>query len=153
MIEIKEFRKSYDGFVAVQDLSLKVEEGDICGFIGPNGAGKTTTMRFLSTLLKPTRGKAKVNGHDVIKHPVEVRKSIGFMPDSFGVYDGMQVWEYLDFFATAYNIKRSKRKVIIDDVLALLELDGKRDTDVNLLSRGMKQRLALARTLVHNPRY
>ncbi|MDP7134371.1 MAG: ABC transporter ATP-binding protein [Planctomycetota bacterium] len=151
MIEIKEFRKSYDGFVAVQDLSLKVEEGDICGFIGPNGAGKTTTMRFLSTLLKPTRGKAKVNGHDVIKHPVEVRKSIGFMPDSFGVYDGMQVWEYLDFFATAYNIKRSKRKVIIDDVLALLELDGKRDTDVNLLSRGMKQRLALARTLVHNP--
>jgi len=150
MIEIKQFRKSYEGFVAVQDLSLNVEEGDICGFIGPNGAGKTTTMRFLSTLLKPTKGRAKVNGHDVMKSPVDVRRSIGFMPDSFGVYDGMQVWEYLDFFATAYNIKRRKRKVI-DDVLALLDLDGKRNTDVNLLSRGMKQRLALARTLVHNP--
>lgn len=151
VIEIEGFTKNYDGLIAVNQLSLKVEKGDICGFIGPNGAGKTTTLRFLATLLRPTEGRATVNGHDVVKDTTNVRRSIGFMPDSFGVYDGMQVWEYLDFFATAYDLPRARRKEIIGDVLDLLDLTSKGTTDVNLLSRGMKQRLALARTLVHDP--
>ena len=151
VIEIEGFTKNYDGLIAVNQLSLKVEKGDICGFIGPNGAGKTTTIRFLATLLRPTEGRATVNGHDVVKDTTNVRRSIGFMPDSFGVYDGMQVWEYLDFFATAYDLPRARRKEIIGDVLDLLDLTSKGTTDVNLLSRGMKQRLALARTLVHDP--
>ena len=151
MIEIEGFTKNYDGLIAVNQLSLKVEKGDICGFIGPNGAGKTTTLRFLATLLRPTEGRATVNGHDVVRNTTSVRRSIGFMPDSFGVYDGMQVWEYLDFFATAYDLPRARRKEIIGDVLDLLDLTSKGTTDVNLLSRGMKQRLALARTLVHDP--
>jgi len=151
MISIKGFTKRYDGLLAVDDLSLTIEKGEICGFIGPNGAGKTTTMRFLSTLLRPTYGSAEINGYDVVRQVSDVRRSIGFMPDSFGIYDGMKVWEYLDFFGTAYNLPASERKRIIGDVLPLLDLQGKAESDVSMLSRGMKQRLALARTLVHDP--
>jgi len=151
MISIKGFTKKYDGLLAVDDLSLSIEEGEICGFIGPNGAGKTTTMRFLATLLRPTRGRGEINGYDVERQVSDVRRSIGFMPDSFGVYDGMRVWEYLDFFGTAYNLPARDRKRIIGDVLPLLDLQGKAESDVSTLSRGMKQRLALARTLVHDP--
>jgi ABC-2 type transport system ATP-binding protein len=121
------------------------------GFIGPNGAGKSTTMRFLATLLKATRGEGIVNGHSVTQDPLGVRQSVGYMPDNFGVYDGMRVWEFLDFFAVAYRIGRSKRKQVITDVLELLDLSHKRDDYVNGLSRGMKQRLCLAKTLVHDP--
>jgi ABC-2 type transport system ATP-binding protein len=137
--------------VAVDNLSLKIEAGEMFGFIGPNGAGKSTTIRFLATLLKATAGEGIVNGHSVTRDPLAVRRSIGYMPDSFGVYDGMKVWEFLDFFAVAYQIPRGRRRQVIVDVLELLDLTGKRDDYVNGLSRGMKQRLCLAKTLVHDP--
>ena len=151
MIELKNFSKTYGDFVAVDDLSFKIEEGEIFGFIGPNGAGKSTTIRFLATLLKATAGEGIVNGHYVSRDPIGVRKSVGYMPDSFGVYDGMKVWEFLDFFAVAYQIPRTRRKGVLSDVLELLDLTHKRDDFVNGLSRGMKQRLCLAKTLVHDP--
>src|SRR6476619_8012900 len=118
-------------------------------FTGPNGAGKTTTMRILSTLLEPTGGQAWVAGFAVTEHPYDVRRRIGYMPDFFGVYDNMKVWEYLDFFAAAYNVPQAKRPGMIDDLLALVDLNVKKDSFVEDLSRGMKQRLCLARTLVH----
>ena len=151
MIEIRGFGKEYDGFKAVENLDLKIEEGEMFGFIGPNGAGKSTTIRFLATLLKATRGEATVNGFSVTKDPMNVRRSVGYMPDAFGVYDGMKVWEFLDFFAVAYRLSRTQRKQVIPDVLELLDLTYKRDDYVNGLSRGMKQRLCLAKTLVHDP--
>ncbi len=151
MIEIQDFVKSYGDFLAVDHLNLKVEKADIYGVIGPNGAGKTTTFRFLSTLLEPTSGDALVNGFRVTKNVRDVRRSIGYMPDNFGVYDGMRVWEFLDFFAVAYGIPRAKRVQIIDDVLVLVDLIHKRGELVNGLSRGMRQRLCLAKTLVHDP--
>ena len=121
------------------------------GFIGPNGAGKSTSIRFLATLLRATRGDGTVNGYSVSEDPMNVRRSVGYMPDAFGVYDGMRVWEFLDFFAVAYKIGRTQRKQVIRDVLELLDLTYKRDDFVNGLSRGMKQRLCLAKTLVHDP--
>jgi len=151
MIELIDFTKRYGDLVAVDRLNLKIEPGEMFGFIGPNGAGKSTTIRFLATLLKATAGEGIVNGKSVTKEPLAVRRSIGYMPDSFGVYDGMKVWEFLDFFAVAYQIPRARRKQVIGDVLDLLELDGKRNDFVNGLSRGMKQRLCLAKTLVHDP--
>ncbi len=151
MIELYDFGKDYGDFTAVQSLNLKIEAGEMFGFIGPNGAGKSTTIRYLATLLKASRGDAVVNGHSVNRDPMAVRKSIGYMPDDFGVYDGMKVWEFLDFFAVAYKIGRSQRKQVIMDVLELLDLAHKRDDFVNGLSRGMKQRLCLAKTLVHDP--
>ena len=151
MIKIRGFTKRYDQFVAVDHLDLDIEKGDVFGFIGPNGAGKTTTIRFLATLLKPTSGVAWINGFDVARQVDDVKRSIGFMPDTFGVYDGMKVWEFLDFFATAYGLVRSRRKALIDDVLNLVDLTAKRETLVNGLSRGMQQRLCLAKTLVHDP--
>lgn len=151
MIELMDFGKDYGDFTAVERLNLKIEAGEMFGFIGPNGAGKSTTIRFLATLLKATRGDGVVNGHRVTRDPMGVRHSVGYMPDSFGVYDGMRVWEFLDFFAVAYRIGRSKRKQVITDVLELLDLAHKRDDFVNGLSRGMKQRLCLAKTLVHDP--
>src|SRR5215212_3197386 len=151
MIELNNFTKIYGEFVAVSNLSLKIGAGEMFGFIGPNGAGKSTTIRFLATLLRATAGEGTVNGFSVTKDPIGVRKSVGYMPDNFGVYDGMKVWEFLDFFAVAYQIPRGRRKAVIGDVLELLDLTHKRDDFVNGLSRGMKQRLCLAKTLVHDP--
>jgi len=151
MIELIDFGKDYGEFRAVERLNLKIEAGEMFGFIGPNGAGKSTTIRFLSTLLKASRGEGIVNGHSVTRDPMAVRYSIGYMPDNFGVYDGMKVWEFLDFFAVAYKIGKAKRKQVISDVLELLDLGHKRDDYVNGLSRGMKQRLCMAKTLVHDP--
>ena len=151
MIELIDFTKRYGDFKAVDKLNLKIEAGEMFGFIGPNGAGKSTTIRFLATLLKATHGEGTVNGHSVTRDPLGVRRSVGYMPDNFGVYDGMKVWEFLDFFAVAYQIPRSRRKQVIGDVLELLDLVHKRDDFVNGLSRGMKQRLCLAKTLVHDP--
>jgi len=151
MIEITNFHKKYGDFTAVENLDLSIGAGEMFGFIGPNGAGKSTTIRFLATLLKATRGEATVNGHSVSKDPLAVRRSVGYMPDNFGVYDGMRVWEFLDFFAVAYQIGKSKRRTVIGDVLELLDLTHKRDDFVSGLSRGMKQRLCLAKTLVHDP--
>ena len=151
MIEVSHFTKRYGEFVAVDDLNLSIGKGEVFGFIGPNGAGKSTTIRFLATLLRPTSGEGRVAGHSVVDDPMAVRKVIGFMPDDFGVYDGMKVWEFLDFFAVAYEIPRAYRKKIIGQVLELLDLTHKRDDYVNGLSKGMKQRLCLAKTLVHDP--
>jgi ABC-2 type transport system ATP-binding protein len=151
MIELINFGKQYGDFTAVECVNLQIGKGELFGFIGPNGAGKSTTIRFLATLLKASRGDGVVNGHSVTRDPLGVRRSVGYMPDNFGVYDGMKVWEFLDFFAVAYQIPRSKRKQVISDVLELLDLTHKRDDFVNSLSRGMKQRLCLAKTLVHDP--
>lgn len=151
MIELHGFGKDYGDFTAVESLDLKIAEGEMFGFIGPNGAGKSTSIRYLATLLKPSRGFGLIAGHHVTKDPMSVRRVVGYMPDNFGVYDGMRVWEFLDFFAVAYRIGKEKRKQIIGEVLELLDLSAKRNDFVNGLSRGMKQRLCLAKTLVHDP--
>lgn len=151
MIELTGFGKDYGDFTAVQSLDLQIAKGEMFGFIGPNGAGKSTSIRFLATLLRASRGEGTINGFSVSKDPMNVRRSVGYMPDTFGVYDGMKVWEFLDFFAVAYKIGRTQRKRVIRDVLELLDLTYKRDDFVNGLSRGMKQRLCLAKTLVHDP--
>ena len=152
MIQIEHLTKEYKGLTAVKDLSLNLEAGDIFGFIGPNGAGKTTTIKMLATLLKPTSGKALIDGIDVVEHPEAVRGRIGYMPAFFGIYDDMRVWEYLDFFAGAYRLPKAQRPRIIDDVLSLTDLGGKKDSYVEELSTGMKQRLCLAKTLIHDPK-
>jgi ABC-2 type transport system ATP-binding protein len=151
IIEIQGLTKQYGRLTALNNLDLSVAEGDVVGFIGPNGAGKTTTMRILTTLLKPTRGRAWVGGYSVASEPQRVRRMIGYMPDFFGVYEDMKVWEYLDFFAACYDIPLATRTGMIDDLLALVDLNHKRDDFVDSLSRGMKQRLCLARTLAHDP--
>ena len=151
IIETKELVKRYGKFAAVNGLSLEVPTGSIYGFVGPNGAGKTTTMRMLTTLTRPTNGQAWVAGHSVTDEPRAVRRAIGYMPDEFGVYDDMRVWEYLDFFAACYDIPESERKRLIDDLLELVDLTHRREDMVDKLSRGMKQRLSLARTLAHDP--
>src|SRR6266487_6898127 len=152
MVDIQHLRKDYRNLTAVKNLSLELEQGDIFGFIGPNGAGKTTTIKMLATLLIPTSGVAYVDGIDVVRNPEAVRAIVGYMPDFFGVYDDIKVWEYLDFFAAAYRIPKDKRPQIIDDVLTLTDLNVKKDSYVESLSRGMKQRLCLAKTLVHDPK-
>jgi ABC-2 type transport system ATP-binding protein len=143
--------KRYPGTVAVAGLDLAVGEGEIFGLVGPNGAGKTTTLRILATLLLPTSGHAEVAGIDVRRNPDAARRVLGFMPDVFGVYDDMKVWEYLDFFARCYGIPGSKRRRMIGDLLDLVDLGDKREAYVQSLSRGMQQRLCLAHTLVHDP--
>ncbi|RMG95359.1 MAG: ABC transporter ATP-binding protein [Chloroflexi bacterium] len=151
MIEVKGLTKRYGRLTALNDLNLSIEQGSVYGFIGPNGAGKTTTMRILTTLLKPTSGEAWIAGYSILKEPRNVRRVIGYMPDFFGVYDDMKVWEYLDFFAACYDIPLMTRQSMIDDLLALVDLSHKKDAYVESLSRGMKQRLCLARTLAHDP--
>src|SRR5688500_7810229 len=152
MVDLQHLRQEYsNNLVAVNDLSLHLDRGDIFGFIGPNGAGKPTTIKMLSTLLRPTSGRAFIDGVDVTREPEKVRGIIGYMPDNFGVYDDIKVWEYLDFFAAAYKLPRNQRPQIIDDVLELTDLTIKKDSYVEELSRGMKQRLCLAKTLVHDP--
>jgi len=151
MIEVRNLVKRYKNVEALKGVNFSVEEGDIYGFIGPNGAGKTTTIRILATLLIPNDGEAYVGGFNVLKEPDKVRKIIGYMPDYFGVYDDLLVWEYLDFFGAAYRIPRADRAQIIDRTLELTNLGVKRDSFVSELSKGMKQRLCLARTLIHDP--
>jgi ABC-2 type transport system ATP-binding protein len=151
IIETKALVKKFGKFTAVNGLSLQVPTGSIYGFVGPNGAGKTTTMRILTTLTRPTSGEAFVAGRPVMSDPRAVRRAIGYMPDEFGVYDDMRVWEYLDFFAACYDIPEGERKKLIDDLLELVDLTHRRDDMVDKLSRGMKQRLSLARTLAHDP--
>jgi ABC-2 type transport system ATP-binding protein len=151
IIETKELVKKFGKFTAVNGLSLEVPVGSIYGFVGPNGAGKTTTMRMLTTLTRPSAGEAFVVGHSVTDEPRAVRRAIGYMPDEFGVYDDMRVWEYLDFFAACYDIPEAERKRLIEDLLELVDLTHRRDDMVDKLSRGMKQRLSLARTLAHDP--
>jgi ABC-2 type transport system ATP-binding protein len=151
IIETHDIRKTFGSFEAVRGVNLSVPRGSIYGFIGPNGAGKTTTMRILTTLTKPSTGTAIVNGYDVLKDRRNVRKSIGYMPDEFGVYEDLRVWEYLDFFAACYDIPEQDRKALVRDLLELVDLPHRREDMVDSLSRGMKQRLSLARTLIHDP--
>jgi len=152
MIQTKKLTKFYGNLGALVDLDLVIQAGDIFGFIGPNGAGKTTTMRILATLLQPTRGLAFIDGVDVLRDGKRVRRLVGYMPDFMGVYDDLKVFEYLEFFAAAFGIERSKRKTIIDGVLELTDLTTKRAAAVDSLSRGMQQRLGLARVLIHDPK-
>ena len=151
IIEIDGLTKQYGQLTALNNLSLTVEQGAVVGFIGPNGAGKTTTMRILTTLLQPTSGQAWLAGFSVTSQPRDVRRVVGYMPDFFGVYEDMKVWEYLDFFAACYDIPQSVRRTMVDDLLALVDLGHKMEEFVDNLSRGMKQRLCLARTLAHDP--
>jgi ABC-2 type transport system ATP-binding protein len=151
MIETRDLTKKYGDLYALDRLTLRLEPGDVYGFIGPNGAGKTTTMRILATLLNPSWGEASVCGYSIYTGSKEIRRSIGYMPDFFGVYDDMKVIEYLEFFAAAYRIKGPERKRKCEDVLNLVDLGYKRDALVTSLSRGMTQRLGLARVLLHEP--
>lgn len=151
MIETSDLTKVYGELHAIQHLDIKLEAGDVFGFIGPNGSGKTTTMKILATLLNPTWGEAYVCGHSIYTRPKEIRRLIGYMPDFFGVYDDMKVIEYLEFFAAAYRIKGAQRRKVCDDVLELVDLGYKREALVTSLSRGMTQRLGLARVLLHDP--
>jgi ABC-2 type transport system ATP-binding protein len=151
MIETNDLTKMYGELYALNRLNLTLQQGDVYGFIGPNGAGKTTTMRILATLLNPSWGEATVCGYSIYTGSKEIRRVIGYMPDFFGVYDDMKVIEYLEFFASAYRIKGAARRKICEEVLELVDLTYKRDALVTSLSRGMTQRLGLARTLLHDP--
>jgi ABC-2 type transport system ATP-binding protein len=151
MIEIQGLTKKYGQTTAVEDISLTVETGEIFGFVGPNGAGKTTTIRMIATLLQPTKGIIRVGGHSVGQAPRQVRRLIGYMPDFFGVYNDMKVWEYLDFFGACYQLQPGERAQLVKDLLELVDLSHRREDMVDKLSRGMKQRLSLARTLIHDP--
>ncbi|MGD0517123.1 MAG: ABC transporter ATP-binding protein [Thermoguttaceae bacterium] len=152
MIKTQDLTKVYGELRAINNLSLELVEGDLFGYIGPNGSGKTTTMRILATLLQPTWGEATVCGYSIYTHPKEIRRLIGYMPDFFGVYDDMKVIEYLEFFAAAYRIKGPKRRQVCNEVLDLVDLGYKREAFVTSLSRGMTQRLGLARVLLHDPK-
>ena len=151
MIETRYLTKVYRDLLALDKLTLTVDKGDIYGFIGPNGAGKTTTMKILATLLRPTSGQAYVCGYSVNGQAKHIRRKIGYVPDFFGVYEDMTVTEYLEFFAALYEIKGSERSRVIRDVLDLTDLSYKEKAQVESLSRGMQQRLGLARVLLHDP--
>jgi len=153
MIETRDLTKRYDNdFVALNKLNLSIGEGEVFGYIGPNGAGKTTTIRILCGLLLPSGGSAKIDGHEVTAHPGKIRRVTGYLPDSFGVYEEMRVWEYLDFFGACFKIPRKQRKKRIDAVLEITKSAVMRDYFVDTLSRGMRQRIGIAKTLMHDPK-
>ncbi len=151
MLELRNLVKKYGNFTAVDHLHLTIPDGSIFGFVGPNGAGKTTTMRMMAGLLRATDGNIFLGDVDMTKNPRLLRSKIGYMPDFFGVYDNLKVTEYMDFYAGTYEIPYSERKAIIDNLLEIVDLSHKKDAYVDSLSRGMKQRLCLARSLVHDP--
>ncbi|MFQ5590875.1 MAG: ABC transporter ATP-binding protein [Phycisphaerae bacterium] len=152
MVQTVNLTKKYGKLVALNNLHLTIEDGECFGYIGPNGAGKTTTIKILATLLRPTWGEARICGHVVGYESRKIRPLIGYVPDFFGAYEDMVVEEYLSFFASAYNITGKQRTRVVGDVLELTDLVFKRDTMVDSLSRGMQQRLSLARVLLHDPR-
>jgi len=150
-IETINLTRKYGKLTAVDTLNLQVPSGSLFGLIGPNGAGKTTTLRMLAGLLDPSSGEIQINGSSIHGGWQEVRRQIGYMPDFFGVYEDMLVWEYLDFFARCYDLPSQRRRKVTDELLELVDLNEKRDAYVQSLSRGMRQRLCLAHTLVHDP--
>ena len=152
MIDIRNLRKEYNETVALDNLTLHIPRGEVFGLIGPNGAGKTTLIRILATLLEPTFGSVTIDGIDVLAEPLRVHPIVGYMSDFFALYDNMLVWEYLDHFARCYSIPVRKREKLVDEVLQLVSLEVKRDTLIRGLSRGMKQRLCFAKTLLHEPK-
>lgn len=151
VIEARGLTKHYGNLKALDNVDLEIPKGSIFGIIGPNGAGKSTAFLILATLLRPTAGWARVCGHSPVAEPHEVRRRMGYMPDVMGVYENLTVKEYLEFHAATYHIDRSEWSSLVDGLLELVDLDVKRETIVDDLSRGMKQRLSLARALVHDP--
>jgi ABC-2 type transport system ATP-binding protein len=152
VIELIRLRKEYDDLIAVQDLTLSIPQGEIYGLIGPNGAGKTTTIRMACGLLAPTLGQALINGIDVAREPETAQQSIGYLSDFFAVYEDLKVWEYLDYFAHAYKVVESEIPGRVTEVIAQVSLEVKRDAMIRGLSRGMKQRLGIARAIIHRPK-
>jgi ABC-2 type transport system ATP-binding protein len=151
MVDIRHLWVKYGSFVAVRGISFTIPRGEVFGFIGPNGAGKSSTIRILATLQRPNSGTVRVDGIEVRADPMKIRRKIGYMPDAFGLYEGLTVREYLHFFAAAYDTPEVRRDRLVDDVLTLTDLRSKIDAQVDGLSRGMKQRLGLARVLLHDP--
>lgn len=151
VVETKNLTKRYGSFVALDDLSISLRQGQILGFIGPNGAGKTTTIKILVGLSKPTAGSAFIDGVDCFRQARKIKRMVGYMPDTFGSYDNMRVREYLDFFGAAFEIPWSKRGKRIDEVLETTNATYMKDRYVESLSHGMKQRVGIARTLLHDP--
>jgi len=152
MIELVHLRKEYDNIVAVDDLTLTVPPGEIFGLIGPNGAGKTTSIRMAAGLLSPTMGHATIAGVDVAEEPERAQQHIGYLADFFALYEDLKVWEYLDYFAHAYKMKESEIPSRISEVITQVNLEVKRDEMIRGLSRGMKQRLGIARAIIHRPK-
>ncbi|MEH7122892.1 ABC transporter ATP-binding protein [Bacillus sp. JJ1532] len=151
MIEIIDLTKRYGNFTALNSLNLQIDKGSVFGFVGQNGAGKSTTFSILATLLAPSSGTAYINGYNVQKEPKMVRRQLGYMPDFFGVYDQLKTIEYLHFYGASYGIPLQEREKLIPQLLDLVNLSHKQDSYVDVLSRGMKQRLCLARSLIHDP--
>lgn len=151
MLQINHLYKSYGKFQAVSNLTLHIPKGDLFGFVGPNGAGKTTTIRMVCGLMLPNSGDIFINGVDALAHQKEIKKQIGYVPDFFGVYDNLKVREYMDFYGSMYRMDSREIRRISDDLLELVNLSDKKEAFVDTLSRGMKQRLCVARALIHNP--
>lgn len=151
MLEIENLSKRYGKFQALDHLNLHIEKGEIFGFVGPNGAGKTTTMRIVCGLLKATSGSVHVDGVDAISRPEDIKRKVGYVPDFFGVYDNLQVMEYMEFYGSMYGMDKQEVREISEGLLELVNLSDKENEFVDTLSRGMKQRLCVARALIHNP--
>jgi len=151
LIQTEDLRREFGETVAVKDVNLVVEQGAVFALVGPNGAGKTTLLKMISGLLAPTSGTVRVSGLDVRSEPRAVQQLLGFLPDFFGLYEDLKVWEYLDYFHRAYRLPADRRATRVDEVLSLVKLSDKREAEVKILSRGMRQRLAIARTLIHDP--
>ena len=151
MVDIEELTKRYGKFVALDHMNLHIDKGEIFGFVGPNGAGKTTTMRIMCGLLKATSGKVTIDGVDALGRPADVKRKIGYVPDFFGVYDNLKVMEYMDFYGSMYGMSKREVENVADKYLELVALQDKKDEFVDSLSRGMKQRLCVARALIHDP--
>jgi len=152
VIEVKNLTKKFNGISAVNDISFQVEEGEVFAYLGPNGAGKTTTVNILSTLLAPTSGIAKVAGYNVTKEGIKIRRLIGYVPEDFGLYPSLTISQNLDFFAGLYKISKNERKVRIEELLEFFDLWEKKKAPVSILSKGTKQKVSLAKAMMHNPK-